>query len=103
MDRYHFLWRLHPTIGDIDREIGAEQGAEPAIDAMRVIDNFGGVVALGIRVLGHEQHALGTEFNAKPASLAPFLDDVDDAVRYLDAIAIQWLSPISHGPSCILH
>jgi hypothetical protein len=46
---------------------------------------------------------LGAEFNAEAASLAPFLDDVNDAVGYLDAIAIQRLSPKSHKPSSILH
>jgi hypothetical protein len=59
------------------------------------------MVALGVGLFGHGKHPLGAEFDAKPASLAAFFDDVNDATGHLDAVSIQRLSPISHGPSSI--
>ena len=61
------------------------------------------MVALCVGALGHDKHMLGAELDAVAASFAPLFDDVHDAVRYLDAISIKGLSPISHGSSSILH
>jgi hypothetical protein len=84
---------------DIDGEIGTEQGTKSAIDALCVVGQFGRVVAFRIGALGHDQHTLGAKLNAKAASLAPLLNDVDDAVRHLDAVSIQGLSPVGHCSS----
>jgi hypothetical protein len=54
-------------------------------------------------VLGHGKDAFGTELDTEAASFAPFFDDMDDAVRNLDAVPIQRLSPIGHVLSSILH
>jgi hypothetical protein len=52
-------------------------------------------------VLRYDKHILGAELNAETASFASFLNDVDDAVRHLDAVPIKRLSPINHGSSSI--
>jgi hypothetical protein len=46
------------------------------------------MVAPGVGSLGHDQHALRAELDAKAASFATFLDDVNNAVGYLDAVPI---------------
>jgi hypothetical protein len=87
---------MRAPILDIDGEIGAEQGAESAVDAFGVINEFGRMVAFRIGALGHDQHTLGAELDTEAASLASFLNDVDNAVRHLDAVSIQGLSPVGH-------
>jgi hypothetical protein len=101
VDRFHFVGRVHPAILYENGKVGAEQSAEPAVDAQGVIDDHGGMVAFGVGVLGHDQSALRAELDTKAASLAPFLNDVDDAVGHLDAVSIQRLSPKCHDPSSI--
>jgi hypothetical protein len=61
------------------------------------------MVALRVGALGHDEYHLGAEFNAKAASFASFLDDVNDTVWYLDAVSIQGLSPVCHDPPSIPH
>ncbi len=94
---------MRPTILHIDGKVGTEQGAQPAVDTVRTLGEFRRMIAFGVCALGHEQYALGTEFNAKAATFASFLDDVNDTVWYLDAISIQGLSPVCHDPTSILH
>jgi hypothetical protein len=53
-----------------------------------MIHNLGGMVALGVGVFGHGQRMLGTKLDAKPTALAPFIDDVNEAVWYLDTVPI---------------
>jgi hypothetical protein len=53
-------------------------------------------------MLGHDEDVLGTELDTEAASLAPFFNDVYDAVRDLDAVSIQWLSPVGHVRSSLL-
>ena len=62
---------------------------------------IGLIMAFGVGALRHGEHALGAELDTEAASLTPFLKDVDDAMRHLDAISIQGLSPIGHSPSPI--
>lgn len=92
-----------PTILYIDGEIGTEEGAEPTVDAVGVIGELRRMVAFRIGLLGHDKHTLGAELDAEPASLASFFDNMYDAMRDLDAVSIQWLSPICHYPTSILH
>ena len=80
---------------------GQSRAHSPQLTQWESSVSLGGMVALGVGALGHDQHALGAELDAEAASFAPFLDDVDDAVGHLDAVAIQGLSPIGHGPSSI--
>jgi hypothetical protein len=101
VDRFHSVGRVHPAIFYENGKVGAEQSAQPAVDAQGVIGDHGGMVAFGVGVLGHDQCALGAELDTETASLAPLLDDVNDAVGYLDAVSIQRLSPKCHGPSSI--
>jgi hypothetical protein len=101
VDRFHSIGRVHPAILDENGKVGAEQSAQPAVDAQGIVGEHGGMVAFGVGVLRHDQSALGAELDTKAASLAPFFDDVNDAVGYLDAVSIQRLSPECHGPSSI--
>jgi hypothetical protein len=91
------------TAFHIDGKVGAEEGAQLAVDAMGVRYEFGGMVALRVCLLGHGEDCLGTEFDTESASFASFFNDVDDAVRNPDAFPIQGLSPIGHVRSSILH
>jgi hypothetical protein len=93
--------RLQSAVFDIDGEIGTEQGAQSTVNATGIVCQFGWMIAFGVGVLRHDQHILGAEFNAKAASFAPFLDDMDDTVGHLDAVPVQGLSPIRHSPSSI--
>jgi hypothetical protein len=79
---------MHPPVLHKDGEIGAEESAQSTVDAMDVLNILGGMVALGVGALRHHQHLLGAELDAEPASFASFLDDMNDAVRYLDAVPI---------------
>jgi hypothetical protein len=97
------IWRVHATVCHIDRKVRTEQSAEAAVDALDIFVDLGGVIALGVRLLGHDENALRAEFNAKAASLAALINDVNDAVRDLDALSIKGLSPVCHGSSSILH
>jgi hypothetical protein len=90
---------MRTTIFDVNCEIGAEQGTESAIDALGIIGQLGRVVTLRIGALGHDQHTLGAELNAEAASFAPFVDDVNNAMRHLNAVSIQGLSPVGHRSS----
>jgi hypothetical protein len=103
VDRFDFIGRLCPTVLHKDSEIRAEEGTQPAVDAVGIVNELRRMVAFGVGALRHNKHTLGTELNTETASFASFLDDVDDAVGYLDAIPIQGLSPIGHSPSQILH
>jgi hypothetical protein len=79
---------MHPPILHKDGKIGTEESTQSAVDAVDVLSILGGMVALGVGALRHDQHLLGAELDAEPASFAPFLDDMNDAVRYLDAVQI---------------
>jgi hypothetical protein len=57
------------------------------------------MITLAIDVLGHDQHVLGAKLYANTASLAPFFDNVDGAMGYLNAVAVERLTPKGHGPS----
>jgi len=69
---------------------------------MRVIRDFGRVVPSGICADSHAYHPEWAELDAKAASLASFFDHMDNAMRHLDTISIQRLSPINHGDSLSL-
>jgi hypothetical protein len=99
VNRFDSVRRLHTLVFHIDGKIGAEQGAQPAVDARGIIGDGRGVVPFAVRMLGHDQDALGAELDAKTATFAPFLNDMNDATGHLDAVSIQGLSPISHSPS----
>jgi hypothetical protein len=88
VDRLYLVRNLQSTILDIDGKIRAEQSAQAAVDAVGAGGKFRGVIALGIRALGHDKHALGTEFDTEAASFAPFLDDLNDAMGHPDAVSI---------------
>jgi hypothetical protein len=80
-----------------DGKVRTEKGTQAAVDALGIIDQLGGMVALGIGAFGHHKHALGAKLDAETASLAALLDDLNHAARDLDMIPIQGLSPIAHG------
>jgi hypothetical protein len=103
VDRLDLVRNLQATVLDIDGKVRAEQSAQATVDAVGACGKFRGVIAFGIRALGHDKHILGTELDTKAASLTPFLDDLDNAMGYPDAISIQWLTPVGHGPSSVLH
>jgi hypothetical protein len=42
---------------------------------------------------------LGAKLNAEAASFAPFFNDVNNAVRHLNAFSVQGLSPVGHRSS----
>jgi hypothetical protein len=46
------------------------------------------MVAFGVGPLGHEEYLLWAELDTKAASLAPFLDDMHDAMGHLNALSI---------------
>jgi hypothetical protein len=102
MDWLHLVRWGRTAVLDINGKVGTEQGTQSTVDTRRIVKDFRGMVAFRVGVLGHDERALGAELDAKAASFTPFLDDVNDAMRYLDAISIQGLSPIGHGPSSIL-
>jgi hypothetical protein len=79
---------VHPTVFYIDGKVGAEQGAQPAVDAMGIIGQFRGMVPFRVGVLGHGEDELGTELDTESASFAPLFNDVDDAMGHLDAVSI---------------
>jgi hypothetical protein len=118
VDRFNFFGSLHPPIFYINGKIRTQQGAQAAVDAsaatmgghaagrghigmhLRIrLHYFRGVIALGIGTLRHDKDILGAKLNTVAASLASFLYDVDDAVRYEDPVSVQGLSPIGHNPS----
>jgi hypothetical protein len=103
VDRLDFLGRSLSAIGYIDGEIRTEQGAQSTVDAVGMVYDLRGVVALSVGTLGNEQHVLRAKLDAEPTALAPFVDDVDETIRYLDTIPIQRLSPKAHDPTSILH
>jgi hypothetical protein len=92
---------VRAAVLDIDGKVGAEQGTQATVHTAGIIHEYGRMVALGIALLGHDQHLERAELDTKAASFASFLDDVDDALGDPDATAIQRLSPISHSPSSI--
>jgi hypothetical protein len=87
----------------IDGKIRAEQRAQATVDAVRPIGEFRGMIAPGVGAFGHDEDALRAEFDTEAASFASLLDNMDDAVGYLDAVSIQGLSPMCHGSSGIPH
>jgi hypothetical protein len=88
VDHLDLVGGLQAAIFDIDGKVGAEQGAQTAVDAVGIVGEFRGVVAFGVGAHRHDEHALGAELDTKAASFAPLLDDVDDTVGYLDAVSI---------------
>jgi hypothetical protein len=102
VDGLDLIGSLHSAVLNKDGEIGAEQGAQTAIDALGIIGQFGGMIALGVGAPGHNKHVLGAELDAVATALAPFLNDVNDAMGNLDLFSIQGLSPVAHSPSSIL-
>jgi hypothetical protein len=60
------------------------------------------MVAFGVGLLGHDEHLLWAELDAKAASFAPFIDDMHDAKGHLDALSIKRLSPIGHSLPSLL-
>jgi hypothetical protein len=99
MDRDDFIWGLCTTVFYVNRKIWAKQGAQAAVHAMEIVDDFRGMVPFGVRAVGHYKQMPGAELHAKTASFTSFFDDMNDAARYLDAISIQRLSPINHASS----
>jgi hypothetical protein len=99
VNRHDLVRSARSSVFYIDRKIGAQQGAQSAVDTVRVVEDFGRVIALAVGVIGHDQHVLGAEFNAETAPFAPLLDDVNGATGYLDAVPIERLSPKDHKPS----
>jgi hypothetical protein len=94
---------VRSAILHIDGKVGAQESTQPAVDAFGVIGKLRGMVAFGIGALGHDQHTLWAELDAESASFASLLDDVNNAMGYLDTVPIQGLSPIGHIPPSILH
>jgi hypothetical protein len=78
-------------------KVRAEKGTQAAVNALGVIEQFGGMVALGIGAPGHHEHILGAKLDTETASLAALLNDLNHAARNLDTIPIQGLSPIAQG------
>jgi hypothetical protein len=103
VDGLDFVGDLQATILDIDGKVRTEQGTQPTVDAVGAGGEFGGMIALGIRAMGHDEHTLGAELDTKTAALAPFLNDLNDAMGHANAIPIQWLTPVGHSPSSVLH
>jgi hypothetical protein len=101
VDCFNAVGGLQPTILHIDGKIWAEQSAQPAIDAVSVTGQFRRMVAFGIGAFRHGKDILGAELDTKPAPLASIFDDMNNAVRHLDAVPIQGLSPVGHIPSSI--
>jgi hypothetical protein len=85
-DRYHSIRCTSSPVFYIDGKIRAEQGTQTAIGAMKIVDNFGGVIPFRISVLGYRQHISGTELDTKTASFTAVIDDVNDTVCNPDAI-----------------
>jgi hypothetical protein len=57
------------------------------------------MITFGIGGFGYDESVLRAKFDAEPAALAPLLNDVDNAARYLDALFIKGLSPRGHDRS----
>jgi hypothetical protein len=101
VDRFYAIGRVQPTVLHIDGKVGAQQGTQSAVHAVGAVGEFRGVVALGVGVPGHDEHVLRAELNAKTASFASLLNDMNDAVGHLNAVPIKRLSPIAHNPTSI--
>jgi hypothetical protein len=99
VDRLDPVGRLHPTILHIYGKVGTEQSTQPAVDTVSILDQLWGMVAFGVGAFRHDENTLRAELDAIAASFAPFVNDVDDAMRNLDTVSIQRLSPIAHSPS----
>jgi hypothetical protein len=52
-----------------------------------------------IGALGYNKHFSWTKFDTKPATLATFFDDMDDALRNSNAVFVQRLPPVFHAAS----
>jgi hypothetical protein len=102
VNRFHAFGRVHSAVFYIDGKVGAQESTQPTVDAVGVIGKLRGMVAFRIGAFGHDQHTLRAELDAESASFASFLDDVNNAMGYLDAVPIQGLSPIRHIPPSIL-
>jgi hypothetical protein len=98
----HSIGRTRATVFHIDGKVWTKQSAQSAVDAMGIVRQLRGMVALRVGSFGHDEHVLGAELDAKAASLASLVDNAHDAIGYLDAVAIQRLSPVGHGPPSIL-
>jgi hypothetical protein len=79
-DGNDLLWRAHATIFHIDGKIWTEQGTQVAFCAVKLVDDFRGVIAFGVGPLRYCQNVSRAELNAKTASFAPVIDDVYDTV-----------------------
>jgi hypothetical protein len=55
---------------------------------MGIVDDFWRMIPLRIGTLGHDERTPGAELDTEAASLAPFFDDVNDAMGHLDAVPI---------------
>jgi hypothetical protein len=81
-------------------EFRAYKTTETALHAVFSLeDQFRRVIALGIKTLALLQAFVRTEFDTKPATLAPILYNVHPAVRYRMSLSIQWQPPEFHSVS----
>jgi isopentenyl phosphate kinase len=103
VERFYAVGDLQAAVFHKDGEIRAEQSAQSAVDAVSIAGEFRRVIAFGVGAFGHDEYTLGAELDTKAAPLAPVFDDVDNAMRNLDAVPIQGLSPVGHIPSSIQH
>jgi hypothetical protein len=95
------LGRVKATILDKDGKVRTEKGAKAAVDAPGIIDQFWGVIALGVGSFRHHEDALGAKLDAEAASFATLLNDLNHAARNLNTLPIQGLSPIAHVSSLV--
>jgi hypothetical protein len=57
------------------------------------------MVTVRVGMLREDQYTFWAKLDAKAAAFAAFLDHMDDPMRHLHAVSIQWLSPIYHTSS----
>lgn len=89
--------RFRGRLDRINREIGANNLAEMAVHALRLIHDFRGMIPFHIERTGHPQHVTRTVFHAELTPLAAILDDYYLAPARLDCMQVKRSSPVFHA------
>jgi hypothetical protein len=80
---------------DRDRELGTDDLAQTASDALASLSNIGRMIALQIEALGSGKDFTRTELDAVRASFAAFLQHVHGAGNTGQSIRIEGLAPVA--------
>jgi hypothetical protein len=85
----------------IDGELGTDDFAVMAVDALAGFGDHRRVVPLAVETVGKLEDVLGAELDAVAATLAPVVDNVHHSSGDLDILGIERDSPKCHV-ACLL-